>query len=381
MLILPLWGFGQSGVFVTKYIPGNYLANNVHEVELTNEGPRPENIGGWFVVTRDYGVRIPAGTILAPGARYRMAKSPEGHARLNLELRTTPDFLIRLPDRRYEGNYIVLMNASRQPVQGFYHSTQSNPPFLPDSGHFLVEGRRMLSFSIPAFTHRLWTYFPIGEDPAIGFERISGSWRVISATRPLNLYPAAAFIDVKGRYHSGTVTLRWNTAFEDRLAEIGVERSVNQKDFVGIARVKPVAGTSNQMHAYVYPDSRLPEGDSVLYYRLVARDVAGMATESRMVQVLAREEPVEFLLEADPRRTPSSRNIGIRFFSAHSQYVNILLLDAQGKLVALLFDGLVYADTQRLLSLQVDLPAGIYTVLASTDERRYWQKFSIESSP
>lgn len=368
----------QGGVYLAKYIPGNYLANNVHELELGNEGTRPVAIGGWYVVTRNYSVRIPMGTVLAPGARYRMAKQPEGHARLNLVLSRAQDFLIRLPDPRYEGNYVALLNPQRQPVQGFYHSPQASPAFLPDSGQFLLDGKRMLDFRVPGPGSPLWTYFPLGDDPAVGFERVMGSWRVISATRPLNLYPAAAFMDLKARYQGGTVTLRWNTAFEDRLAQIALLRSTDGTRFEEIATLAPAAGNSNALHAYVYPDSELPPApDSVLFYKLVARDVQGQPTESAVLQVLAREQPIAFWLEADPPRTNSSLGVGIRFYTATTQQVHILLLDQRGDYVALLFDGLAYADTQRLLRLQLDLPPGTYWVLAGTESRQFWQKFVV----
>jgi hypothetical protein len=69
--------------------------------------------------------------------------------------------------------------------------------------------------------------------------------------------------------------------------------------------------------------------------------------------------------------------VGIRFYTATTQQVHILLLDQRGDYVALLFDGLAYADTQRLLRLQLDLPPGTYWVLAGTESRQFWQKFVV----
>lgn len=369
---------GQA-IRIVKFVPGNYLANNLHEVDLYNAGNQTVNLGNYYLVTRDYTLKFPDGTRLFPGATYRIGKSKQGKPNLNLELSRAPDFFIRFYEKKAEGNFVAVLDANLQPVAAFYHSQRPDPPFLPDSGHFVLSSRRMVAYRLPGPASRLWQYFPLGEDPAVGFEQVQGSWRVTSATQDINLYPTTEFIDFKARYHDEVVTLKWNTSFEERLDEIEVQRSTNGSDFITLARIKAKYGTRQQVTGYSYPDSRLNKNDSLYYYRLAHLDAAGHVIESKVVQVLAREVPQPFWLEVYPARTNMVTEVGIRFSSAYSQEVNMLLLDSQGKLVQLLFHGPVYAEVQNLLELKSTLSPGLYYIVATTEEDRHFQRLEIFS--
>jgi hypothetical protein len=368
---------GQAGLEITRFIPGDYLANNLHEVELYNGTGRTILLDQYYLVTRDYTLRFPSGTRLYPGTTYRMAKYKRGKPNIDLELGQAPDFLIRFYEKKVEGNLVALLNARLQPISAFYHCQRPDAPFLPDSGRFILGNRTVIPYRLPGYAHPVWGYFPLGEDPAIGFERIRGEWRVISATQDLNLYPVTAFIDFKARYQDEVVTLKWNTAFEDQLTRIEIQRSANRSTFRTIAKLDAQKGKTQQVTGYTYPDSQLPGQDSIWYYRLQAQDRDGRLIESKVVQVVTREVPVPFWLEVYPARTQLPKEVGIRFSSAYSQEVNIALLSAEGQLIHLLFQGPVFATVQNLLELTTDIAEGTYWIVASTEEGRFYKKLRV----
>ena len=78
---------------------------------------------------------------------------------------------------------------------------------------------------------------------------------------------------------AATVRLAWATASETNSASFTVERSLDGSRFADVGSL-PAAGTSLVRHDYTLPDTRLPAGTTLLYYRLRQTDLDGTLSYS-----------------------------------------------------------------------------------------------------
>jgi len=358
-------------------VPGNYLSDNIHRVELYNAGNRVADLSGWLLITRDYVFRFPKGSTLAAESRMTLAKQPMSGRPVDVVLFKHPNFMIKLYSRRVEGNYCALVDAGGRLLDAFYFAALPNVPFLPDSGACYINNKEQDNcYRLPPEQSPQWANFPVGYDPAVGFEQYAGQWRLISARSAGNLYPSTAFGEVSARYRNGSVLIRGATLFEDNLQELLLERSDNLQDFQTIGRIE-VQGKSRSPTEYIAYDTTATP-DRVYYYRFRSKDAPDLTIGSKIVEVETRLPEVEFRLDLHPERTADARQINIRFSSALTQKVLIKLLDDKSRERAILHQGLTYADTQHLLRLDADLPVGRYVIVAATENRRYALAFWVE---
>jgi len=367
-----VWGQVQIG----RFIPGNYRSDNLHRVEIYNPGPAPAALGGFLVITRDYSVRIPDGAVAPAGGVYAIGKVRTPGSGLNLELASFPDFLIRIYSKKVEGNYVLLLGRQQQVLDAFYYSQLPNVPFLPDTGTLILRTGTAVSFKVPTEDSDVWGYYPVGDDPAIGFMQVNNEWRVTSSNPKVNLHPTTAFKDFAARYTEGVVALGWSTEFEDNLPAIRIERSEDQENFTQVGEVK-AAGFSRVFRTYRFLDATI-QPDKTYYYRLTHIDPYGNVVYSRLAEITTTDVGSGFWMEVFPTATADAAAVRIRFSSAYSQRVKIKLLDADGREVALLYATYVYADVQNLLRFLQPLPPGQYRVVATTDDSRYVQDLVIE---
>ncbi len=344
--------YAQS-VKIFRFIPGNYLADNLHKVELV--AGEPVDISGYLLVTRDYSVRIPNDTKIIPAKSYVAAKNSG-----DLVLSRSKDFLIRRYSRAVEGNYVALFNRGGQMVDGFYHAPIPNVPFLPDSGVCILSNYKSITFKLPPEQLPIWGYFPLGDDPAVGYERSSDGWKPIAANPDR---PRVTFVDFVGRYINGAVMLRWMTQGEN--LPLRVERSYDQKIFETVATLEDALGDGR------FFDPDVEEGKTV-YYRLTA----GNAT-SRVLEIETGANELDFALEVLPRTAANAGDLSVRLYTGFSQRVRVKLYDAHMALTSVLLDAWMYADTGHLLIPRLSLPSGMYWIIAETELRRYRARFEI----
>jgi hypothetical protein len=81
-----------------------------------------------------------------------------------------------------------------------------------------------------------------------------------------------------------SVTLNWATATEVNNDYFTIERSVNGTDFESIGEVKGT-GTSYEELTYSFEDTRLPQGQNQLYYRLHQTDFDGTSSIEKVISV------------------------------------------------------------------------------------------------
>lgn len=353
-------------LFVSKFIPGNYLSDNNHLVEITNSSAAAINISGYLLVTRDYSVRLPSGTSVPANGTIRIVKKRTGNESVGVELSRVPDFLIRIRDRQIEGNYVALLDKNRRSVSAFYHSPIRSVPFLPDKDTLITINKEIIPFSLPDESGGTWGFLNSVEDPAIAFVREGNAWRYGSAK---SARPAVDYRNLNLRYHDGVVTVKWTTGLEQGAKIHLIERSEDQQNFEVIDRVE-AAGTSGEIRQYTAYDATVQQG-KVYYYRIRNRDIQGREAVSKIASLKAEEGKSEFSLDVFLTAESQTAGLNVRFFSAFSQKVKIKLLDAQYREVAILFNDYVYAETGNLLKITKALPAGNYLIVADTETKRF----------
>ena len=374
-LMLFLFGYtAHAQVFLARFVPGDYKSNNMHRVELTNGSARPADLSQWLLVTRDYVFVFPTGTMLQAGKNLNIAKLRSAEQDADISLFRHPNFKIKLSsDPKVEGNFCALLNAQKQMVDGFYHAELPNVPYLPDSDDVFIDNTPQKAFyKLPPENHPLWKFLPVGNDPAVGFERTGNTWRVTSSRKGSNPHAVTQFQDFFARYREGIVTLRWATAFEYGLKDLTIERSEDRTTFKAVGTVKTQNRRTITPSEYVFYDNELTPGKNY-YYRLLYFDDRNLPAYSKVIYIEAVNVVQEFWMEA----LAGTGTVSLRFYSAYSQKVKIKLFDLQYHEVAILFDNTVYADAQNLLRLTEIPPSGTYLLIATTDTRRYVEKMNI----
>lgn len=376
-IFLALWimlGFvaGEAraqSVVVSKYIPGNYLSDNQHVVEITNTTNAAVSISGYFIVTRDYMARVPVGVSIPARGTMRFVKRRGAGDGAAVELSKVPDFLIRIRDRQIEGNYVALLDRNFTIHSGFYYSPLRGVPFLPETDTLITHSREQIILPVPDERTGGWGFLSSADDPAVAFLREGNTWKYTSA-RPAR--PAADYRTLSLRYHEGVVAIRFTTAFEEGAAVHLIERSTDQVQFEVIDRVEG-AGNSNDLRPYTAYDAGVEPGRTY-YYRIRNADLPGRETTSKIAQVKTEEGPVEFSLEVFTVAEGNGTGVNVRFFSRYSQKIKIKVLDERMREVAILFNEYVFAESGHLLKIARALPSGSYTVLADTETQRFSQR-------
>lgn len=360
-------------VKILRYAPGAFMSDNEHRVILLNSSKQHINISDYILITRDYFVRIPKGTILSPGQQLTLQKNRDNNDKNILELKSTQGFVTRQYSLKVGGNFVVLYDARMKILDAFYYSQLKNPPFLPDFVFHTFSNNEFIKISVPAAGNKVWSYFPIGDDPAIAFEQGANMWNLISAKAKKNLNPAVQFKDLSVRFNDGIVLLYWTTVFEDNCKEIVIERSTDRKTFTPAGKTDG-KGFSREFQPYRYSDPDVQE-NKTYYYRLKNTDNQGNTIYSRVEEIQTTSIRNEFAAEVIQ---PRGENLSIRFYSAYSQRVHMRILNENMQVMLNLFDNYVYADAQNLIKLNKSLKPGKYYLVSATDTRRFWQTLTVE---
>ncbi len=371
-LCLTTWLPAQE-VLITRFQPGNYLADNLHLVELRCPGRNRVNVEGYLLVTRDYSVRLPKGAVVSASKPFVIGKMNSGDRPLDFELNSAPDFLIRFHLMETEGNYVALINRNGKMVDGFYYSPQPNVPFLPERDTSITFDRERLPFFLPPENRPIWGYLDARDDPNNEFERVQGKWTLKNAS---STSEPTDITDLTLRYFDGIVTVKWASAFEKGVESYAIERSIDQKTFEQIGEVKAV-GLSTEFNYYAFYDKNIELGRDY-FYRIRSITEGEREMFSKLSSVRIEEGLEEFSMEVIVAPHSDGAELNLRFISAYSQEIRIKLLDERMSEVAILFQDYVTADQPNLLKVARRLPSGTYLVLASTETRRFGKEFVVK---
>ncbi len=366
--------FCYAQPLIVKYVPGNYLFDNLHRIELFNPKETVLNISGFLLVTRDYSCKLPKNTYILPGQKFVIGKKSTPKSKLQLELSKCPDFFIRINNHSTEGNYFVIFDPYLTLIEGFYHFSSASVPFLPDKGTAVLANSNIIHYQIPAENHPIWGSFLVGDDPAIGFEKANNKWRIASSNPYKNINPSVIFKDLNLRYNQGVVSLKWATEFEENGKNFWLERSSDAVNFEVITSWE-CNNKGKEIQKYVYYDEKVVQ-DKTYYYRIRHIDLLGNEI-SKTATFKTEETPVEFWIEAYSNDISDNQDISFRFFSAFNQNVKLKILDFKMREIATVFQAKVFAENQNLIKLTKSLKPGSYWVLAYTENKRFAKSFEI----
>ena len=359
----------QSPV-IHRFVPGNYLVDNTHLVELYNPSGNPVRLGGYLLVTRDYSVRLPGTARIGGRSSFSIAKLPGPN--VDLALSQTPDFLIRFHFLEQEGHYVALFSPEMEVLDAAYFSPSSNVPFLPDRDTCITFDGERIPFYLPPENRSEWEYVRTVSGKPGNFVKANGRWQaqgmVVAAP------PPTAYDDLILRYEEGIMTVKWVVTFEQDCKRHVIERCEDQIHFVPVGTVVP-EGDSKVPRAYSFLEKGLEEKHRY-YYRIKGEDGLGNAVYSAVREVMTEEVNAEFSMEVIPGAKAGEEGFSLRFISAYSQQVRIKLFDENMREVALLFNDYVFAGTPNLIRMGVSLQGPQrYLVMATTGRGRYGVEF------
>lgn len=362
--------FAQN-VYLSKYIYGNFVNDNNHSVEIFNESRFPQRIDGYFLITRYYVLRFSPNTLIPAYSSLRLIKSEAQSKEMELSFTRLPDFLVRFPNSKIEGDYVVLLDKEHKMIDGLYFSPQGKVRFLPDKAELITTKNENLSFEIPPASHPKWTSFLLSPDPAMALVRIKGKWQATSKKK--NMFPATEYGDLKANYVEGIVGLKWKTLFEEDCYLHYVERGNSENQFSVIDTVWGKSGVRNNVE-YLYYDKKI-EKNKQYFYRIKNIDKFRNIVYSNVIEVYASDISGEFSFFSPEF---NSNELVIRFFSKMPQSLKIKILDEQFREVGILFNAEVKANSQHLIKYKEKLPIGKYYLIADTQTRRFYEVFTIE---
>ena len=194
----------------------------------------------------------------------------------------------------------------------------------------------------------------------------------LSSSLPIELLTFSA-VPIDNSY----VFLTWKTATETNNQYFDVERSADMENFKSVSGEDkiPGAGTSSNEHSYDAKDMAPFKGLS--YYRLKQIDFDGKYTYSKV-------EPVNFgsgslaQLSVFPSPSVPGQNVYVKMNGLPEQEkVLVVLMDVLGQTV---FSKGMYSDANGNILEPIDnhIPAGVYTVIGSSDNAIYKQKIMIK---
>ncbi len=376
-VVLMIAFFAKSqGLVISRYIPGDYLSNNIHRIDIYNPAAQARDLSGFILVTRNYSIKLPTGTIIRPKSAYTLARYSAPNQRVDLILSRCSDFLIRFPDPEIRGNYVSLFDRRLNLVDGMYFSPSNNVDFLPDAGLSITAKGDTVLFRIPGENESFWKNRAVflEEDPAIGFIQAQNNW--IPTGIRLNLFPAAGFNRPQASWFEGIIKIEFQSLFEENCVRHFIERSLDGLQFSSVGEVN-AKGRTVQKTNYEFYDPSTKKGEKY-HYRIRNTDIFGYDIYSDPIMVLADESPGDFYIDIFKGTGLDLSAFSIRFRSVKDQMVTLRLLRKDFKDEGLLFSGQIHADRQNLVLLQRNLQPGQYLLIAETAERRYFREIEVE---
>ncbi len=360
-----------SQVIISKFVPGDFRFSNTHRVELLNIGNTTVNIGNYLVITRDYAVKLPPQIFLSPNQKYILAQK-NSVIKPNLELNTCKDFLFKPYKKNVEGNYVVLFSPYLQFLDGFYFSQLKDVPFLPEKNALILGNGNIIHYEIPAPNFSKWKYYPMGEDPAIGFEQYRGEWRITSVYPNKKIYSQIQFKNFEYRFLNNVINFYLETSTEENLSHFELQKLIG-KTFQTVFQFQP--NNSYKGGIYKFADSEVPLNQT-LYYRIAVRDHFGIWSYSKILEIETKENKKDFWYELLPQNPNSRQEISLRFLSNYSQNMKVKLFNDRMQELSTIFNSFIYSNQQNLLRIK-KLPSGKYWLIFQTDLKREFLSFVV----
>jgi hypothetical protein len=374
-LIHGLLSLSAQSVYISRLVPGNpgNPQDVLHRIELFNQSDQYADLSRYLVVTRYFAIRLPANTYLPPYSRLRLGRNAF-NGDLNIELKRLREWKVREPGTEEEGDFVALLTAGLDWLDGFYYSPLRRINFLPTEDRVRTAKGESIRVQLPDETDGRWDYLRARQDPAMAMVCIDGRWRPNSRTR--NLLPAVQYRDLSTKFVDGIVNIRWRTEYERDCFFHTLERSTDGRNFRVVERVSgPV--NSSRVSDYLAYDTGV-EKDRVYYYRVSVVDKFGHTIHSSVSRIRTEELSGDFTFDIIRAGSSDQRSFDVRFSSKNEQRVRVKLMDEQLREISVLFYGKVEAERQNLINYRDGLSAGKYYLIVATERRRYYEPIVVE---
>ncbi len=362
----------NAQIVIHKFIPGDFRFSNTHRVELLNIGNEPKNIGDFLIVTRDYSVKLPSKIVLFPNQKYIIAQK-NSVLKPDLDLTSCKDFLFKPYKKNVEGNYVVLFSNYLQFIDGFYFSQLKDVPFLPEKNRLILGNGNIIHYEIPESHFPKWKFYPIGEDPAIGFEQYLGEWRLTSVYPHKKIYSQVQFKNFGYRFLNNVINFYLETSTEENLSHFELQK-LNGNQFYTIYKLEPCNSYKGGIYKFADADVK---PNQTLYYRIASYDQFGLWSYSKVIEVETQENQKDFWYEILPQKPNPQQEISLRFLSSFSQPLKVKLLNEKMQELSIIFNSFIYANQQNLLRIK-KLPTGKYWLVFQNDFQRKFYSFTVD---
>jgi len=239
------------------------------------------------------------------------------------------------PDVSYGQNFV---NAGLKGIDRIWTVAPTTQPsaavqltlsWLPDNDNGLTNFSQARAWQQTAAGQR-WTYAgPVADGSTRSITAtptVLNRFTVSNAANPLPVTLIDFMAQAEG---PAAVRLNWATASELNNAGFTVERSVDARTFAAIGTL-PGAGTSATHHDYTLLDSRLPQGISLLYYRLRQTDLNGDTSYSPVRTVALSAQAAGFVVY--PTKVPTGE-AATYLYTGPAEPATLQVLDMLGRVV------------------------------------------------
>ncbi len=372
LIFLPLLTQGQ--ISIVKFVPGDFLNNQLNTVILYNNSKQTLNLKEYFIITRDYALRIDRTLLIKPKQRIAFVKKNKHSYPFPVyEFSEFKDFLIRIRSRKEQGNYVALLNPNMDFVEGFYFATYKYVNFLPEVVKLITYKNKMLFLNVPGENHPNWTFFPSVEDPIIGYEKINDQWKIIPADPAKNLlninYFSLLKIQYTGKYNLISAVI--HTSLKDFKGKIILLKSTNKNK---LKKVETLFVNSAKLQIKYYDTEILP--DQTYYYQLVLIDNHGHISRSPLLEVKTKKEPS--LLEIVPKNIYENEDFFVLLKENKTLLCRILLFSEKWEFQDILFNDYIKENLTLLIPVEKKLKKGTYYILVELEKKRILKRIVVK---
>ena len=174
--------------------------------------------------------------------------------------------------------------------------------------------------------------------------------------------------------NGGVVDLDWTTATEINNDYFVVERSADGETFEDLFSID---GAGNSSGIINYFDRDLNPLSGVSYYRLRQVDFDGSFTHSHIVPV-QRVNPDEVAVSLFPNPVGQEDNVNLLLSGFEGEEVLVVLRDISGREFYSKVEVIESGQALKVMPITHDIPAGVYLVIASSNDSIYSKRLVIE---
>jgi plastocyanin len=154
--------------------------------------------------------------------------------------------------------------------------------------------------------------------------------------------------------------ITWSTAVEQNTSYFSIQRSINAKDFIEIAKVN-AARNSSVTKQYSYIDDNV-NTDQTLFYKIITVDADGSRTASDVVVFQNATLAAKLVTSLGPNPVSNPCNLNLQFNIVQPEKILVQVYNSGGSLIRETYINAATGTNNNHLHLG-ELPRGVYKIL------------------